>query len=121
MRNRIIFGASLFIILGVLVGICFYLLLVPRVSIARVRLDIESNVPVGTTKEDAKEWLRSQSYIYYNGEIADKQTGRVQGIAAHIRNSGPRWDASERIEIVVYLENDRVIGVHVERLSPPLF
>ena len=116
-RRIISYGAGLLGMAGI--AAILYFTFVPRISIEQVRSTLEESLPIGTSKVRAKSWLQSQSSMRFQGEVVDAMTDQVTGLSAEIADSGPRWDSSQRIEILFFFDDEKLSRIHVERHITP--
>jgi hypothetical protein len=112
------YGASILTLVGVIAAIG-YLMFVPRVSVEEVTRDIDAHVQPGTSRSDVRSWLMAHPRIRYQGEIANKNTGQIEGMGAYVPDAGPRWETPERIEIAFFFQDDKLTHIEVERSKTP--
>jgi hypothetical protein len=78
-------------ILLLLVGLALaglgYGCFVPRVSMGRLRQEIEEQLPLGTPRKDVENWLKARGILAYT--VLDG-TRREIGIGGRVHDTGPR-------------------------------
>jgi hypothetical protein len=110
--------AILLVFVGITAAI-IYAMFIPRISVEKVRHAIDIGVPTGTSRANVRKWVKSQTYVHYSGEIADKETGSVTGIETQIPNSGPLWETPQRIRILFWFKCDKLSHVEVKTDQTP--